>query len=95
MKDSLTTIYQVNGKKVKPKFQVNDLVRTANLKKTFSKGDSTNWSYKLYKNTEINKDTKPSDKIDELKESYKEALLKKPELTRKGNDSVMKNINIS
>ena len=31
-------------KKIKPKFQINDLVRTADLKKTFSKGDTTNWS---------------------------------------------------
>ena len=31
-------------KKIKPKFQVNDLVRTADLKKLFSKGDRTNWS---------------------------------------------------
>ena len=29
-------------KKTKPKFQVNDLVRTTDLKKTFSKGDTTN-----------------------------------------------------
>ena len=29
-------------KKVNPKFQINDLVRTADLKKTFSKGDTTN-----------------------------------------------------
>ena len=35
-------------KKIKQKFQINDLVRTAVLKKTFSKGDTTNWSYKLY-----------------------------------------------
>ena len=34
-------------KKVKPKFHINDLVRTADLKRTFSKGDTTNWSYKL------------------------------------------------
>ena len=34
-------------KKIKPKFQMNDLVRVADLKKTFSKGDTTNWSYKL------------------------------------------------
>ena len=32
-------------KKIKPQFQVNDLVRTANLKKTFSKVDATTWSY--------------------------------------------------
>ena len=31
-------------KKIKPKFQINDLVRSADLKKTFSKGDTTNWS---------------------------------------------------
>ena len=34
-------------KETKAKFQVNDLVRSAYLKKTFSKGDTTNWSYKL------------------------------------------------
>ena len=34
-------------KKIKPKFQINNLVRTADLKRTFSKGDTTNWSYKL------------------------------------------------
>ena len=34
-------------KKIKPKFQINDIVRTTDLKKTFSKGDTTNWSYKL------------------------------------------------
>ena len=38
-------------KKVTPKFQLNELVRVADLKKTFSKGDTTNWSYKLYKFT--------------------------------------------
>ena len=40
-------------KKIKPQFQINDLVRTADLNKTFSKGDTTNWSYKLSKITEI------------------------------------------
>ena len=29
-------------KKITPKFQINDLVRTADIKKTFSKGDATN-----------------------------------------------------
>ena len=54
-------------KKVKPQFQVNDLVRTADLKKTFSKTDTTKWSYKLYKITEIIKDTIPSKKTTNLK----------------------------
>ena len=51
-------------KKVKPKFQINDLFRTADLKKTFSKGDTTNWSYKLYKITEVVNDTIPSYRLD-------------------------------
>ena len=81
-------------KKVKTKFQINDLVRTADLKKTFSKGDTTNWSYKLYKITEIINDTIPSYKIDNLKERYIEALLKKTELTLKENDNVIKKLKI-
>ena len=55
-------------KKIKAKFQVNDLVRTADLKKTFSKSDMTNWSYKLYKITQIINDTVPAYKTDNLKE---------------------------
>ena len=81
-------------KKIKPKYQINDLVRTADLKKTFSKGDTTNWSYKLYKITEIINDTIPSYKIDNLVERYNESLLKKTELTLKQNNDVMKKLNI-
>ena len=81
-------------KKVKPKFQINDLVRTADLKRTFSKGDTTNWSYKLYKITEIINDTLPSYKIDNLKERYNESLLKNTELTMKENNSVMKKLRL-
>ena len=77
-------------KKLKPKFQVNYFVGTADLKKTFSKGDTTNWSYKLYKITEIINATIPSYRIDNLKERYNEALFKKTELTMKENGSVMK-----
>ena len=81
--------------KIKPKFQINDLVRTADLKKTFSKGDTTNWSYKLYKITEIINDTIPSCHIDNLKERYNESLLKKTGLTLKQNKDVMKKLNLS
>ena len=82
-------------KKVKPKYEIGDLVRTADLKKTFSKGDTTNWSYKMYKITEIINDTIPSYKIDNLKERYNESLLKKTELTMKENNAVMKNMNLN
>ena len=82
-------------KKIKPKYEIGDLVRTADLRKTFSKGDTTNWSYKLYKITQIIKDTIPSYHIDNLKERYNESLLKKTELTMTENDSVMKKLNIT
>ena len=80
--------------KIKPKYKIGDLVRTADLKKTFSKGDTTNWSYKLYKITEIINDTIPAYKIDNLKERYNESLLKKTELTMIENDSVMKKLRL-
>ena len=70
-------------KKIKPKFQTNDLVRVADLKKMFSKGDTTNWSYKLYKITEIVNDTIPIYKINNLPERYNESFLKKTDLKLK------------
>ena len=78
--------------KIKPEFQVNDLVRTTDLKKTCTKGDTTNWSYRFYKITEITNDTIPSYKIENLKEIYNEVLLKKTELTMKENNTVMKKL---
>ena len=82
-------------KKVKPKDKLHDLVRTADLKKTFSKGDITNCSYKLYEITEINNETIPDYKIDYLPERYNEALLKKTELTMKENKAGMKTSNLN
>ena len=82
-------------KKVKPKFQVKDLVRVADLKKTFSKGDTTNWSYNLYKLTEIVTDTIPTYHIDKFLERYNEAILKKTELKLKENKDVMKSLNLN
>ena len=81
-------------KKITPKFQINDVVRTADLKKTFSKGDTTNWSSKLYKITEIINDAIPSYKINSLPERYNESLLKKTDLTLKENNDVMKKLKI-
>ena len=81
-------------KKVKPKYEIGDLVRTADLKKTFSKGDTTNWSYKLYKIIEIINDTIPSYRLDNLPERYNQSLLKKTDLTLKENNSVMKKLKI-
>ena len=70
-------------KKIKPKYEIDDLVRTADFRKTLSKSLITNWSYRLYKSTEINSDTIPAYKIDNCKKRYNELLLKKTELTIK------------
>ena len=54
--------------KKKTKHEIGHLVRTADIKRTFSKTDSTNCSYKLYKIGETVNDTKPDYKIENLKE---------------------------
>ena len=51
---------QDKRKKLNPKFKLGQLVRTADIKRVFSKCDSTNYSYKLYTITEIIHDTIPS-----------------------------------
>ena len=43
----------------RPKIRKGLLVRTADIKKVFSKGDSSNYSYKLYTTTEVIYDTIP------------------------------------
>ena len=60
-----------------------------------AKGDTTNWSYKLYKITEIINDSIPSYKKDKLPERFNESLLKMSELTLKENKDVMKKLNIT
>ena len=47
-----------------------DLVGRADLKKRFSKGDTTDLSFKSYKITEIVNDTIPSYHIGNLAERY-------------------------
>ena len=78
----------------KPKFKLGDLVRTADIKKVFSKGDSTNYSYKLYTITEIIHDTIPSYRIDYLPERYNQNLLLPTKLSLEGNNQVMKKLNL-
>ena len=79
-------------KKIISKFQIKNLVRTEDLKKTFSKSNTTHWSYKLHEITEIIIDTIPSYCFDNLPERLNEALLEKTTLTMKKEDSVLKKI---
>ena len=85
---------QDKRKKQKPKYKLGDLVRTADKRNIFSKGDSTNWSNKLYTITEIIDDTIPSYHINYLPERYNEALLKKTKLSFDENDFVIKKLKI-
>ena len=54
----------------------------------------SDWSYKLYKITEIINDTIPSYRIDIFPELYNEALLKTTKLTLKENEDVMKKLSL-
>ena len=80
--------------KQQPKFKLGQLVRTADIEPVFSKGDSSNWSYKLYTITEVIHDTIPSYKIDYLPERYNENLLLPTKLTLEENNQVMKELNL-
>ena len=60
-------------KKNKSKNEIHVLVRTADSTKTFSEGDTTKWSYKSNKTTELINDTTLSYRIHNLPERYNEA----------------------
>ena len=79
--------------KQRPKYKLGQLVRIADIKRVFSKGDSTNYSYKRYTITEVINDTIPSYRIDYLPERYNENLLRPTNSTLDGNNQVMKELN--
>ena len=78
----------------KPKFKLGQLVHTADIKRVFIKGDSTNYSYKLYTITEVIHDTIPSYRIDFLPERYNEKFLLPTKLTLDENNQLMKELNL-
>ena len=80
--------------KQQPKFKLGQLVRTADIKRVFSKGDSTNYSYKLYTITEVIHDTIPSYRINYLPERYNQNLLLPSKLTLDENNQIMKELNL-
>ena len=85
---------QDKRQKQKTKFHLGQLVRTADIKKVFSKGDSTNWSYKLYTMTEVIHNTIPSYQIHYLPERYNQNLLLPTKLSLEENGQVMKKLNL-
>ena len=85
---------QDKRKILNPKYKLGQLVRTADIKRVFSKGDSTNWSYKLYTITEIIHNTIPSYRINYLPERYNENLLLPTKLSLEQNNQIMKELNL-
>ena len=77
-----------------PKNKLGQLVLTADTKQVFSKGDPTNWSYKLFTITEVLHDTLPSYRTDYLPERYNENLLLPTKLTLDENNQVRKKRNL-
>ena len=76
-----------------PKNQLGQLVRSADIKRVFSKGYSTNWSYKVYTITEVIHDTIPSYRYDYLLERFNQNLLLSTNLTVDEKNKVMKEQN--
>ena len=85
---------QDKRRKLNPKYKLGQLIRTADIKRVFSKGDSTNWSYKLYTITEVIHDTIPSYRINYLPERYNENLLLPSKLSLEQNNKIMKELNL-
>ena len=77
----------------KPKFELGQFVRTADIKRVFGKGDSTNHTYKLYTKTEVIYNTKLTYRIDYLPDRYNQNLLLPTKLTLEQNSQVTKEVN--
>ena len=85
---------QDKRKILNPKYKLGQLVRVSDIRRVFSKGDSTNYSYKFYTITEVIHDTIPSYRIDYLPERYNENLLLPTKLTLEQNNKIMKELNL-
>ena len=77
-------------KKTQPKYRRCELVRTADLKRFFSKADKTNWCFMLFEIAENINGTITRYRAEDLTERYDEALLEKAKLTLKENERIMK-----
>ena len=78
----------------KPKFNLEELVRTGDNKKVFSERDCTNYSYKLYTKTEVFHNTITSYRLNYLTKRYNENLLLPTKLSLEEKSQVMKELNL-
>ena len=77
-----------------PNYKLGQLVGTADIKRVFCMGDSTNNSYEVYILVEVKHDTIPSYRINYLPERYNKILLLPTKLTLDENKKVMKQLNL-
>ena len=80
--------------KQQAKYKLGQLVRTADVKRVFSKSDSTNYSYTLYTITEVIHDTISSYRIIYLPERHNENLILPTKLTLDENNRNLKELNL-
>ena len=91
---SVFSILQDRRDKQLPKYKLGQLIRTADIKRVFSKGDSTYYSYEIYTITEVIHDTILSYRINYLPQRYNENFLLPTKLTLEQNNRVMKELNL-
>ena len=86
----------IQDRKVKqqPKFSLDQLVRTSDIRSIFSKGDSTNYSYKFYTVTEVIYNTIPFYRLNYLTKRYDENLKLPTKLSLEENNQIMKELNL-
>ena len=78
----------------KPKYKLLQLIRSADIRRVFSKGDSTNYSFKIYTITEVFNDTVPSYRKDYLPETPTEILVLPTKLTLDENNKVIEELKL-
>ena len=94
MKKKSIQISKTRKRKLNTKYKLGQLVPTADIKKVFSKGGSTNYSNKFYALTEVLYSTFPKKRIDYLPEKFNENLLLPTKLSLEQNNQVMKGLNL-
>ena len=85
---------QDRGGNYVPKHKLGQLVRTADIRRSFNEGDTSKCSYKLNTITEIFYDKIPSYKIEYLPERYVKYLLGPTKITNEENNEVMRKLKL-
>ena len=89
--NEMKVLYNLQDKRKKTKFKLGDLIRIAGIDQNFSKSDTKNWSYNLYRITGIIGEIVPTYLIDFLPERYSQSISKKSKLTLQENDQLFQN----